>query len=128
MDLTPAILCGFLIFMPGCDDRQEELVADTMAKVEIDLNSLDKEGLRGPPDGKVSVAYEFAIPNTGECKEEVRRIDPSVEFMPGSRGRVGAGNGKCLCIGSTHRQDYRAVLRSLSELPYIDRIIECHFE
>jgi hypothetical protein len=68
------------------------------------------------------------IPNTEQHRAEVRRIDPSVQFMAGSRGRIGAGEGQCLCIGETHQKDFRAVLRSLSELPYIERIIECHFE
>ena len=122
------MLIGALVFVMGCSDREEKVVADTMAKVEIDLNALDHEGLRGPADGKVAVSYEFAIPNTEECKIAVRKIDPSVEFMPGSKGRVGAGDGKCLCIGSTHKQSYRVVLRSLSELPFVDRIMECHFE
>jgi len=122
------LVCAFLTLFVGCGDHQKEVVPETMAKVEIDLRALDEAGLRGPPDGQVALSYEFAIPNTEECKMEVRRIDPSVGFMPGSRGRVGAGEGECLCIGSTHNQDYRAVLQSLSKLPYIDRIIECHFE
>jgi hypothetical protein len=58
----------------------------------------------------------------------VRTIDPTVQFMPGSRGRVGAGKGQCLCIGSTHQKGYRDVLRSLAKLPHIERIIECYFE
>ncbi len=33
-----------------------------MQKVELDLARLDADGLRGPPDGKVSVSYEFCIP------------------------------------------------------------------
>jgi len=96
-------------------------------KVELDLAQLDENGLRGPVNGKVMMAYEFAIPNTGECKAEVRAIDPSVQFMQGSRGRIGASKDECLCIGETG-PDYHAVLGGLSSLVYIDRIIECHFE
>jgi hypothetical protein len=40
------------------------VVPDPWAKVEMDLTQLDEAGLRGPPDGKVADAYEFAIPNT----------------------------------------------------------------
>ncbi len=97
-------------------------------KVEMDLSLLDEDGLRGTGDGKVSVAYEFCIPDTDECREQVRQIDPTVQFMPGSRGRIGARTDQCLCIGDTHQDDYRGVLRRLSRLPYIERIIECHFE
>lgn len=128
MKLRQIGFCGLLVLLAGCGDRREELAVDPMTKVEIDLSVLDEEGLRGPADGKVAVSYEFAIPNTSRCRDEVRRIDPSVQFMAGSRGRVGADETECLCIGSTHRRDYLTVLRSLSELPYIDRIIECHFE
>lgn len=101
---------------------------DPWRKVELDLQQLDKDGLRGPPDGKVAVSYEFCIPNTPECTEEVKGIDASVEFSPGSRGRIGAGTNECLCVGSTHQPNHREVLGRLAALPYVKRIIECHFE
>jgi hypothetical protein len=101
--------------------------SNSWRKVELDLTRLDKNGLRGPPDGKVSLSYEFCIPNTDKCKAEVKAIDGTVRFMPGSSGRIGAGKHECLCIGTT-RADYRDVLGRLAELPYVKRIIECHFE
>ena len=101
--------------------------ADDWRKVEFDLNQLDADGLRGPADGKVAVSYEFAIPNTEESKAEVRAIDAKVQFIPGARGRIGAKPGECLCIGTTDR-NYRTTLARLAALPYITRIIECHFE
>ncbi len=126
---TPGILLGALVFVcVSCVQTRPEANPGVWQKVELDLSQLDKDGLRGPPDGKVSVSYEFAIPNTAECKAEVRAIDRTVQFMPGSRGRIGAGKNECLCIGSTHQPDYRGVLRALAELPYVTRIIECHFE
>jgi len=84
--------------------------------------------LRGPADGKAAVAYELAIPDTATHRAEVAAIDPTVRFMPGSRGRIGAGEGQCLCIGSTHQGGYQEVLRRLADLPYVERIVECHFE
>ena len=101
---------------------------DPMHKVELDLARLDADGLRGPPDGKVAVSYEFCIPNTAECRAEVKDIDRTVQLMAGSRGRIGCRDGQCLCIGATHQANYRRVLRRLAGLPYIDRIVECHFE
>jgi hypothetical protein len=101
--------------------------SDVWHKVDLELSVLDANGLRGPPSGKVSVAYEFAIPDRESCRAEVRAIDPRVEFMPGSRGRIGAGPDEVLCIGHT-RHDFRDVLGRLAELPYVTRIIECHFE
>ena len=101
---------------------------DPRAKIELDLEALDADGLRGPPDGKVAVDYEFAIPDTPAAREAVTRIDPSVELMPGSRGRIGAQPGECLCIGSTHQPRHREILLALARLPEIARIIECHHE
>ncbi len=104
------------------------VAADEFRKIEFDVSAIDADGLRGPPDGKVSVSYEFAIPDKPACKAEVSRIDPSVQFMCGSRGRIGAKPGECLCVGSTHQKNFRQVLQRLAELPCVARIIECHFE
>ncbi len=118
--ILPAILAG-------CSDPQPA-PRDPRAKIGIDLDTLDADGLRGPPDGKVAVDYEFAIPDTPAAREAVRRIDPSVEFMPGSRGRIGAQPGECLCVGSTHQPRHREILLTLARRPEIARIIECHHE
>jgi len=107
---------------PGTD------ATDVWRKIEIDPAELDGEGLRGGEGGKTAVSYEFRIPDTPECREQVKRIDPTVQFMPGSRGRIGAREHECLCIGSTHQKDYAGVLRALAGLSCVERIIECHFE
>jgi len=121
------ILPAIPAFLAGCG-RQAQAPLDPRAKIELDLEALDADGLRGPPDGKVAVDYEFAIPDTVATREAVTRIDPSVEFMPGSRGRIGAKPGECLCLGSTHQPRYREILLALARLPEIARIIECHHE
>ena len=113
--------------LTGCG-RQGQAPLDPRVKIELDLEALDADGLRGPPDGKVAVDYEFAIPDTPAAREAVTRIDPSVAFMPGSRGRIGAQPGECLCIGSTHQPRHREILIALARLPEIARIIECHHE
>ena len=118
--ILPAILAG-------CSDPQPA-PRDPRVKIELDLDALDADGLRGPPDGKVAVDYEFAIPDTPAAREAVTRIDPSVAFMAGSRGRIGAKPGQCLCIGSTHQPRHREILLALARLPEIARIIECHHE
>ena len=118
--ILPAILAG-------CSAPQPAPL-DPRAKIEFDLEALDADGLRGPPDGKVAVDYEFVIPDTPAARETVSRIDPSVHFFPGSRGRIGAQPGECLCIGSTHQPRHREILLALARLPEIARIIECHHE
>ena len=97
-------------------------------KVEIDFSQIDAAGLRGPADGKVAVAYEFSIPDTEEARHQVSAIDTTVQFMPGSSGRIGAQPGECLCIGSTHQPEYRQVLFKLASLTFVKRIIVCDFE
>ena len=118
--ILPAILAGCSAPQPAPRDPR--------AKIDLDLDALDADGLRGPADGKVAVDYEFAIPDTAAAREAVTRIDPSVHFFPGSRGRIGAQPGECLCIGSTHQPRHREILLALARLPEIARIIECHHE
>lgn len=122
--LTTLILLSGVFL--SCSEPMGEL--DPMQKVKLDLSLLDEEGLRGEAGGKVAVAYEFAIPDTGVCRAEVSTIDPTVRFMPRSKGRIGAKEDECLCVGSTHQPGYEEVLRSLAELPYVTRIIPCYFE
>jgi hypothetical protein len=92
------------------------------AKITFDLSQLDDEGLTGPPDGRVAISYEFCIPATQAAQDEVRRIDTTVAFQPGARGRIGCARDQVLCIGSTHQRDWRAVLLRLASLDHIARI------
>jgi uncharacterized lipoprotein YbaY len=94
------------------------------AKIHLDLTKLDDEGLYGPPDGRRAMAFEFCIPSTEECEREVRAIDAELQLQAGAPGRIGCGPDQILCIGSTHRKDYRAVLHRLAALPYVERIEE----
>ena len=110
------------------DLKTKAVSPDTASKIDFDLSQINADGLRGPAEGKVAVAYEFAIPNTDICKRQVQAIDPTIELMPGVRGRIGAGKQECLCIGSTHQKNFRQVLKALSDLSFVQRIVECHFE
>ena len=121
------VVSGMLLCTVSCT-ATSRTQADPLSKIELNLHAIGPDGLRGPADGKVAVSYEFAIPNTEECRAQVRAIDPTVQFMPGSQGRIGAPKSGCLCIGSTHHPAYRDVLRRLAELPYVERIVECYFE
>ena len=119
------LAAGCVTLCAGC---RSVLRPDPLSKITFDMTVLRDDGLRGPPDGLRSLSYEFCIPNTDECKAEVAAIDSSVQFMPGSRGRIGCGEGQCLCIGDTHQPNHRQVLKRLAELEYVDRIDECFFE
>jgi len=101
---------------------------EILAKIGFDLDGLDVDGLAGPPDGKVAVAYEFRIPDTAENRAAVRAIDPEIEIAAGPRGRVDAGPGFALCIGSTHTPRHRQIVLGLAALPFVERIVPCVFE
>lgn len=96
--------------------------------VTFDLDKVNAQGLQGPPDGLRDLAYEFCIPDTEPHRTEVAAIDPSVQFMGGSRGRIGCGPDQCLCIGSTHQENWKSILQQLAALPYVEQIDECFFE
>ncbi len=101
---------------------------DVFGKVGFVLDRLDADGLAGPPDGKVAISYEFRIPDTPENRATVKAIDPSITISAGPPGRVDAGPGFALCIGSTHQPRHREILLALAELPFVERIAECFFE
>ncbi len=103
-------------------------VANAAGKIKFRLETIRLDGLRGPPDGLVSVAYEFCVPAEPAAYEEVRRIDPTVQISPGSRGRIGCSKQQALCIGNTHQRHWREVLARLAALPYVAEIRECFFE
>jgi len=89
---------------------------------------VNEEGLRGPPTGLRAVHYEFCVPAGQRYAAEVRGIDPTVQLMPASRGRIGCTSRQVLAVGSTHQHSYRQVLEQLAALVYVERIIESPFE
>ncbi|MEA5450217.1 hypothetical protein VB780_16675 [Leptolyngbya sp. CCNP1308] len=91
-------------------------------KIAFDLSTLDENGLYGPIDGKRSLDYEFCIPAGGAYAQAVSAIDPSAQFFPQSRGRIGCGEGEVLTIGNTYQANHQDILIELANLDYIDRI------
>jgi len=100
----------------------------TSPKIEIDLAGVNEAGLRGPPTGLRAVHYEFCIPAGERYATEVLGIDPTLQLLPKSRGRISCTNRQLLAVGSTHQEGYREVLERLAALPYITRIVESFFE
>ena len=97
-------------------------------KIDVDLGNVNSEGLRGPPNGLRAVHYEFCIPAGEDHTDEVRSIDPTAQFMRGSRGRMSCAGDQILVVGSTHQRSYRQVLERLAALEYVNRIEENFFE
>ncbi len=51
------------------------------SKITFDINTINEDGLYGPPDGLRALDYEFCIPATAAASAEVRRIDPTYRFI-----------------------------------------------
>ena len=118
------MLIGVCIACSACGMRSSGAQSESQppAKITFDLKQIDDEGLTGPPDGRVAISYEYCIPATQAAQDEVRRIDPTVAFQPGARGRIGCARDQVLCIGSTHQPGWRTILQQLASLDYIARI------
>jgi hypothetical protein len=97
-------------------------------KIKFPLDNINPDGLRGSPDALVAVSYEFCVPANERVYQEVLRIDPSVKFTPGSRGRIGCTQNQTLSIGQTHQAHWRDILKELSSQAYVAEIRECFFE
>jgi hypothetical protein len=90
--------------------QSEELALE---KIKFDIKRIDENGLVGPPDGKVLIAYTFRIPLERAKRREIKKIDPSIRFF------TKPGSDQYMCIGEGATQ---AVLLRLAGLPYINRI------
>ena len=75
----------------------------------------------GAPPGP-EVKYMFCVPDNPMVRSEVARIDPSVSFVDGARGRRACGARSVLCVGSTRQKGFKAVLDRLARQPYIETI------
>lgn len=130
--MTTRFILAFLVvsMAAGCSPSPPPSppVPAELGKIKFSLRDIAPDGLRGLPDGQVAVAYEFCVPRDDRLYAEIRRLDPSVQIHPGSRGRSGCGNDQALCTGSTHQPGWLEVLRQLAALTYVTEIRECFFE
>jgi hypothetical protein len=90
-------------------------------KITFDLSAISPAGLIGNQQSLRSVGYEFCIPAQADRVNEVKAIDPTVQFSR-SRGRIGCQNHQYLCIGETHQPEWKTVLLKLADLDYVKRI------
>ncbi len=112
----------------SADGSDREAPAGIASVITFDLESIDEEGLTGPPGGLRSVSYEFCIPADSARAAEVLAMDPSLEFYDTSPGRIGCSDTQTLCIGSTHQPEWRSILERLAALDYVTRIDQTHWE
>ena len=126
--IVAGICCSVAVCACGTDPAGPALTPAQRDKIALDLSTLDERGLRGPPSGLRSISYEFCIPANERYATEVQRIDPTLELMRGSRGRIGCTKNQYLCVGQTRQRGYRQVLEELAALDYTSRIVESTFE
>lgn len=119
--------CCCLLLGYACQSRPARDDAKVWQKVKIDLSRFDKDGLSGPPSGKVAANYEFCIPKDEKKWKEVLKIDPELQRLP-SKGRIGCDDQSWLIVGSTHRPQFKRILYDLAALPYVVRIEEVFWE
>ncbi len=118
-----AILCAWL--SAGCvlqPVNAEILVIDPQ------LCALSDTPRDGTGEAGDELAYLFCIPDNARARSQVARIDPSVRFDDGPRGKRVCGSRRVLCIGSTRQPSFKAVLDRLAKLPYVDAITLCPFD
>lgn len=120
-----ALLLFFCWLLVNCTNQK---VLHPSPKIGFDINAMDKEGLMGPPDGKVAISYEFCIPAHNSYIGQVRQIDPSLKFHKKSKGRIPCSKEEWLCIGNTHQEYARLKLQRLAELTFVKRIERSYFE
>ncbi len=119
------LLFAFASFLYSCANQK---ILHPSPKIGFDINALDKEGLIGPPDGKVAVNYEFCVPANNQYLNQVKQIDPSLQFHKKSKGRIACSKAEWLCIGSTHQEYAKNKLQRLAELEFVKRIERTYFE
>lgn len=82
-------------------------------KINFDLSGIDEQGLMGPADGRVAIAYIFYIPLEESKQKEVKEIDSSVRFFERKN------ENRYQCIGESGGPS--KIIR-LAQLPYIKKI------
>ncbi len=126
------VVIGLVIFVGmSCKSTStvtQEPVMGQVEKIDFDLSKLDKDGLIGPANGKVSIDYEFCFPKGYDYEKQLQSIDPELKILPETKGRSGCSKTQSLAIGSTHKPNYKEILLRLSELEFVKRIRRVYYE
>lgn len=127
--LVAMVAVILLVPSPGCRalDEPEDAWPEA-AKVRFPIDDIRPDGLRGPPDGLRSVAFEFCAPADTLVYQELLQIDAGLEIQPATPGRIGCQDTQALVIGETGHPGWRYTLEALTRLDYVKEISECFFE
>ncbi len=110
-----------VLFVGACVTK-----TSNMNKIKFDYSILDNNGLIGPSEGKISLAYEFCIPGTEKARRRILEIDNQMEIST-SPGRIKCSEHEYLCIGHTN-QNYLEIFKAITQLEFVKRVERCYFE
>ena len=123
-------LLPIILLVTFCSTQNQTTISEEEAlkKISFDLNSLNEDGLYGEPAGLVSLDYKFCIPMNDDYKNEVAKIDTTINFHNGTGMKDGCSKDEFLCIGNTHQKDFKQVLINLASLEYVEKIEQMFWE
>ena len=119
-----------ILHVTFCSTQNQTTISEEEAlkKISFDLNSLNEDGLYGEPAGLVSLDYKFCIPMNDDNKNEVMKIDTTINFHNGTGMKDGCSKDEYLCIGNTRQKDFKQVLINLASLGYVEKIKQMFWE
>lgn len=106
------------------DNKNENCIT---SKIKFKLTIFDENGLIGTENNKVSLDYEFCIPNQVEYLTKIREIDSSIKPLNG-KGRTKCAENYIVMIGNSYHKDIKKTLCKLSQLEYITEINQVYWE
>ena len=122
------VLIAFLSSSCSENKKLQENDKSIVSKITFNLNLLNDDGLYGSPGGLRALDYKFCIPKNEKYKNEVLKIDTTLQIQPGNGNKQGCRSDQYLCFGNTHRKNFRQVLLNLASLEYVKKIEQNYWE
>ena len=122
----------FMLVAFSCNQKSTapatpKVAPEILKKIDFDISKIDENGLRGPANGKTSVAYEFCILSRQTSWDEVRAIDPTLKMGLG-QCRIGCQKDWWCVLGTTEGKDWQQRLIGIAKLNSIKEIRETVYE
>lgn len=117
-----------LLILLSCKTGEKNSVKNCNSeKIKFDISKLDEKGLYGNENGKVSLDYEFCIPNNPTYLAEVLAIDATLKKVP-STGKSKCETNSILIMGNTFNENYHLILCKIANLDYVKEINQTNWE
>lgn len=119
------------ILLVSCTHKNQEsyqVDEEIKSKITFDIDKLNKDGLLGSPDGLHVLDYKFCIPLNWEYRNEILSIDSTIQFIKGTGSRNSCTGKEYLCLGNTHKKNFKEILYSFASLEYVNQIDQMFWE